>query len=125
MTPVITAEQPGHDHGGRPPAAPAEGSAAAVAAGFAADWVADRDPVTWLQRLQAWCEPGLAQALATADPANVPASAVTGPPTKVDGSAEEGLRMRVDTDAGSLVLTMAATDGHWLVSGVDFVRRAS
>lgn len=112
---------------GRPRRSCRDGRAAAGtcydgADAFASAWVSKAEPTSWWQQVSRWCEPALAQYLLTADPANVPASKVTGPAVEVGGSADEGLRFKVATNAGTLLITLAAIDGRWRVSTVDFQR---
>lgn len=117
-----TAPPPGDDDA-PVPSAPAGSTAAATAVGFSAAWVrGPADPAGWWSSLLPWCEYGLADALRSTDPANVPAHRLTGSPTQTGGSIEQGLTFEVPTDAGTLALTLAAIDGRWLVSEVDFLR---
>jgi len=126
--PVVspTASTPAGDDDAPLPPPPPIGAAGPVAAGFAAAWVnASADPVQWLAGVRPWCDDALADALRSTDPTNVPARRLLGPPRQVGGSAEEGLRFEVPTDAGTLLLTIAAIAGRWCVSQVDFARSAS
>lgn len=99
--------------------------ATTVADAFASAWASKTEPESWWHQVSQWCEPALAQSLLTADPANVPASRVTGRAIEVGGTADEGLRFAVATNAGTLFITLAAIDSRWRVSTVDFQRSTS
>jgi hypothetical protein len=103
--------------------APPVADAAIVAARFAEAWVRQTDdPNSWWTGVQPWCDDGLAASLRGADPEAVPASRLIGAPRPSSGTPQTGLHFEVPTDTGSLSLTVAAIDGRWLVSDIDFVR---
>jgi hypothetical protein len=125
--PAVTAtDGHGHVHGEdahdeTPPPPLAE--APPVAAGFAGAWTrTSADRASWWAGVAPWCEEGLAEALRTTDPANVPATTVTGPPVQSGGSATEGVRFDIPTNAGTLTITVAALGGVWKVTTIDFDR---
>jgi hypothetical protein len=116
---------PGSDESEPPPAPPA-GQASAAAAGFAAAWVrSDLPAERWLAAVVPWCEAGFAAVLRTVDPANLPASRVTGRPVAVSPPADGSAVFTVATDGGTLTVVVAAVNGRWLVSGNDFRRDSS
>lgn len=103
--------------------APPTTQAATVVAGFAQAWARpSADPHTWWAAVAVWCEEGLADKLRSVDPGNVPATAITGPPQGIGGSAADGLRFHVPTNTGTLQVTVAALGGQWKITTIDFDR---
>ena len=120
LTPTST-EAAGHDTGDVP--APPTGQPDPVAAGFAAAWVhADLPADRWWSTVAPFCEAGFAQRLRTVDPSNLPATKVTGTPVQVSPPVNGVAVFTVTTDGGVLVVTVAAVNGRWLVTGNDFRR---
>jgi hypothetical protein len=92
-------------------------------AGFAAAWVrADLPADKWWAGVAPYCEAGFAQQLRTVDPGNLPASRVTGSPVQVSPPVGGVAVFTVATDGGVLMVTVAAVNGHWLVTNDDFQR---
>ncbi|MEU6077545.1 hypothetical protein [Micromonospora sp. NPDC047074] len=124
-SPTSTSERPGNDDHGdeRPPAAlPPAAQAPRVVAAFAAAWARpDLSAAVWWKRVAPHCEEGFARALRTVDPAQVPATQVTGRPS-VKQAPKAAAVYEVPTDAGTLTVTLAAVNGRWMVTGNDFVR---
>lgn len=121
-------EQPGHDDHDHvePPAPPPAAQAAPVAARFAAAWARpDLSATAWWQELAPLCDEGFAALLRTADPAQVPATRVTGPPVATQAPADGAAEFEVPTNAGTVTVTLAGVDGRWVATGVDFVRAVS
>jgi hypothetical protein len=89
-----------------------------VAAAFATAWARpDLPAATWWRGVAAYAEPGYAELLRSVEPANVPASRVTGTARTVRAAA--GLVVvDVPTDAGTCRVTVADTagTGEWKVS---------
>ncbi|GIH18958.1 hypothetical protein [Rugosimonospora africana] len=107
---------PGDDDGAFPLASmAATGQAIEVARRFAAAWSRPNlDAQTWLAGVRVYTAPHYAALLASVDPANVPATTVTGPPTPVS-STTVVLVVDVPTDAGTLRVTCDDMAGQWLV----------
>jgi hypothetical protein len=103
---------------GSAPPPRASTQAAATAAAFAAAWTRRGLPT------EQWWEADFAAKLRAVDPATLPAAtAVTGPPETIGApSAGEPVHFTVPTDAGILILTVAARDGAWRVTSSDFAR---
>jgi|GEM_PF-5769147 len=109
--------EPNTPEGSQSPAADSLPAAAVdTATQFANLWL-NTDDVSeqqWLERLIPLATETTRQQLAGVDPANVPATELTGEPTI------SGPSVVFDTDRGLLTLTMTEDDGVWKVSGVDF-----
>jgi len=120
-----SAEPGGHDDHGHDPAPAAPSSqAAARAEAFARTWVRrDLDAERWWAAIAPLCEEGFGERLRTVDPANVPATRVTGRAKQLRAGDEDSPAVYdVPTDAGTLRVTLASIDGRWLVAGNDFRR---
>ncbi|MFV2021724.1 hypothetical protein [Micromonospora sp. LOL_023] len=118
-------EQPGGDgHDVGAPVAPAPPvQAAPVAAAFATAWARpDLTAQAWWQGVAALCDDGFAAALRTVDPAQVPATRVTGQPVVVEAPEAGAAVYDVPTDAGTLTVTLSDVGGRWVVTGNDFSR---
>jgi hypothetical protein len=119
-----TVEQSPHpsDEGGvyvpAPVGSPGVAAAKKVATAFATAWARpDLPAATWWRAVAAYAEPGYAELLRSVEPANVPASRVTGTARTVRAAA--GLVVvDVPTDAGTCRVTVADTagTGEWRVS---------
>ncbi|NYT96454.1 hypothetical protein [Salinispora sp. H7-4] len=126
--PESAGEQPGHDDHdhAEPPEPPPAAQAAPVAARFASAWARpDLSATAWWQGLAPLCDEGFAGLLRTVDPAQVPATRVTGPPVATHAPADGAAEFEVPTDAGTVTVTLAGVDGRWVATGVDFVRAVS
>ena len=90
--------------------------AAATATRFAAIWTDHQlDRAAWWRALQPLLTPAMARGTAAVDPAEIPATAVTGAATIAAGP---GLVVRVPTDAGGLLVRLDPTGTR--VDGVAF-----
>ena len=104
-----------------PSTSPGTAQPEAVAYTFASAWVNHRNVTAkaWHDRLLPNATKNLSDKLAGTDPADVPASRVTGRPELVP--IGEGLLDAVVTvDSGKLTLRLVAPDGKWLVDGIDW-----
>ena len=109
--------EPDTPQGSASPSADALPEAAVdVATQFAGLWLNQDglDEQQWYDRLVPLATEATQRQLAGVDPANVPATELTGEPTI------SGPSVVFDTDRGLLTLTMTEDDGVWKVSGVDF-----
>jgi hypothetical protein len=120
---TASAEAPGHDdHDDAGPAAPAA-QAPPAAAAFAAAWTRrGLQAEQWWAQLAPLCTPAFAAKLRSTDPANVPASQVTGPPVAVRDPSEGLAVYTVPTNAGTLSVTLTSVAGRWLASDTTFRR---
>jgi len=93
----------------------------AVATTFATEWVrtAGVTAARWRASLLALSTDRLDAELANANPQTVPADRVTGTPSLTDRAASF-VQASVPTDAGTLVLSLLATDGRWQVDAIDW-----
>jgi hypothetical protein len=72
----------------------------------------------WVKGLRPWTTDEYLSVLSTVDPANVPASKVTGSARAVS-VAPKSVRAEVPTDALTLLVLVTDTDGEWRVAGYD------
>jgi hypothetical protein len=102
----------------RPPVPGATQQVASTAVAFTRAWADHNRPATeWWARVSRYADPELAAQLKTTDPANVPASKVTGPPHPV-AVYYASASVEVPTDAGTVVVALVS-DGHrWLVTDI-------
>jgi len=103
------------------PVSAAPAAALQVASRWARAWVRPPDgttPTKWLDGLRSTTTDEYLGVLAGVDPSNVPATRVTGA-AKAISVAPRSLRVRVPTDALTLVITVVDTDAGWRVSGYD------
>jgi hypothetical protein len=120
--PSTPAQLPGDDDEPAPTGLPF-GQASTAVAGFAAAWVrADLPTDRWWSGVAPFCEAGFARQLNTVDPANLPATKVTGNPVQISTPGEGVAVYTVQTDGGVLMVTVAAVNGRWLVTNNDFQR---
>ena len=88
-------------------------SATAVAGAFVRAWSSDgasRD--AWHAAMEPWASPELLRALASTDPAQVPADRVTGD-ARLTSSAKTSATVLVPTDGGDVLVTLTASGGGW------------
>lgn len=88
-------------------------SATAVASAFVRAWSSDgasRD--AWHAGMEPWASPELLRALASTDPAQVPADRVTGD-ARLISSAKTSATVLVPTDGGDVLVTLTASGGGW------------
>lgn len=98
-------------------AAPVE-SATAVASAFVRAWSADgASREGWHASMEPWASPELLRALASTDPAQVPADRVTGDGRLV-ASAKTSATVRVPTDGGDVLVTLSASGRGWKVRDI-------
>ena len=103
------------------PVSAAPAAALQVASRWARAWVRPPDGTTavrWLDGLRSTTTDEYLGVLAGVDPANIPATKVTGA-AKAVSVAPRSLQVQVPTDALTLVLTVVDTDAGWRVSGYD------
>ncbi|MFG2042233.1 hypothetical protein [Dactylosporangium sp. NPDC048998] len=107
------------DDGAQPDTAAAPDPAALdVIAAFATAWARpDLDQQHWYTGVAGLAAPAYAARLATVDPAMVPATRITGPPT-VTSATTASVVANVGTDAGPITITCVRYDGRWLVTDV-------
>ncbi|GLY68220.1 hypothetical protein Atai01_48390 [Amycolatopsis taiwanensis] len=89
---------------------------------WARAWVnhsAGLTPAQWLDGLRPYTtEEYLASKMSTVDPANVPATAVTGDPVVVS-SYTSSVQVVIPTNGPKLSITVSRTDAGWRVSEYD------
>ena len=103
------------------PVSAAPAAALQVASRWARAWLRPPDGTTaarWLDGLRSTTTDEYLGVLAGVDPANIPATKVTGAAEAVS-VAPRSLRVQVPTDALTLVITVVDTDTGWRVSGYD------
>ena len=110
-----------------PPPAPSTSPGAAdpqtVATDFTQAWL-NHNGVTeaqWHSAVAKYATPALSQKLAGVDPAGVPANKIAGALTITD-RAQSYVDITIPLDSGALTLRLIATNGRWLVDGVDWQR---
>jgi hypothetical protein len=90
-----------------------------VAATFIRAWARpDLDPADWRAGVMPLATKSFAARLGTVNPANVPATAVTGAPV-VASAGPLSVVIDVPTDAGLIRVTCIMEDAGWLVANVD------
>jgi hypothetical protein len=128
--PVVTAAASQADDGldavdSPPPPSTAPGATKPdkLATQFVTAWLRHTNvtPQAWYTGLQKYMTVRLAGELDGVDPAGVPASRITGKITLIDQAANL-VEATVPVDSGTVTLRLLATDGHWLVDGVDWTR---
>ncbi|MFE9187854.1 hypothetical protein ACFYMB_31500 [Micromonospora haikouensis] len=108
------------DPDGVVPAVPTHADPEAVAAAtrFVQAWARSGLPAgRWLAGVQPLAIPAYAEQLTTVDPANVPASRITGP-GRVSSAVTNRTEVDVPTDAGVLRVTVVRSGGRWLVATI-------
>ncbi|MFC5996003.1 hypothetical protein ACFQE5_17495 [Pseudonocardia hispaniensis] len=99
----------------------APAAALRTAAAWAAAWADHPEGITsqqWLSRLRPYTTDEYLGVLSSVDPANVPATRVTGAPTPVR-VAPSSVQVTVPTDALTLVVLVVDTESGWRVAGYD------
>lgn len=104
-----------------PSTSPGSAPPRAVATTFATDWLRHTGvtPARWRAALAALSTDRLDSELTDADPQTVPADRITGPVTLTDHAASFVVA-DVPTDAGTLTLSLLATNGRWQVDAIDW-----
>ncbi len=94
-----------------------------VATDFTRAWLAHNGVTSdaWLAGLSRYATASLRQRLKGVDPAGVPANAMNGDVSIVDHSTSY-VDAVIPLDSGTLDLRLIATEGRWLVDGVDWQR---
>jgi hypothetical protein len=103
------------------PLSAAPSSALSVAARWAAAWVDHPPGVTpqrWVDGLRPYTTDEYLGVLSGVDPANIPATRVTGEPRAVRVAARS-VQVEVPTNALTLVVLVVATEDGWRVAGYD------
>ncbi len=103
------------------PLSAAPSPALSVAARWAAAWVDHPQGVTpqqWVDGLRPYTTDEYLGVLSGVDPANIPASRVTGEPRAVRVAARS-VQVEVPTNALTLVVLVVATEDGWRVAGYD------
>lgn len=114
---------------GSDPAAPVVPAAVDAAIRFIGLWGRpNRDPQAWLADVVPLATPGYGRALATIDPARVPAAlpaqppgttTATGPAARVLTATPAGAVVVVPITGGTVKVTVLYTDSIWLVDNVE------
>jgi hypothetical protein len=103
------------------PAAPADATTAATA--FAQAWARPHlSAGDWWTGIAPLCDQGLADRFRSTDPANVPATTITGPPAPAGPVTAEAALLAVPTDAGTLTVSLIHTATGWRVATIGFTR---
>lgn len=106
----------------QPSSAAPSSDALTVAEQWARAWVNHPDGITtaqWLDGLRPYTtEEYLASDMSTVDPANIPATLVTGNPVVVS-SYTSSVQVVIPTDGPKLAITVSKTDAGWRVSEYD------
>ncbi|MBO3736627.1 hypothetical protein [Actinoplanes flavus] len=117
-----------HDHDDGPgptSSAPPAPAAVDAATGYVQAWARPNlDQATWHAALQPLVLPAYTPLLGDTDPANVPATTLTGAP-RVVSATTDAVVVDVPTDAGPIRVTVVADDGRWLVATADPVPEPS
>jgi hypothetical protein len=117
-----------HDHDDGPGAAasaPPVPAAVDAAVGYVQAWARpNQDQAAWFTALQPLVLPAYAQLLADADPADVPATTLTGAP-RVVSSTTDTVVADVPTDTGPIRVTVVNSHDRWLVATVDRIGEPS
>ncbi|GAB4059614.1 hypothetical protein [Catellatospora paridis] len=96
--------------------------AISVATKFAEQWIKhDRSGTDWLDSLRPHSTDALVAELNGVDPAGVPADRITGA-ARMEALATSFVEVVIPIDAGLLRLRLVASDGRWLVDGIDWER---
>lgn len=95
-----------------PPRAVTNQSATAVAGAFVRAWSSDGSRDAWYAAMEPWASSELLRALASTDPAQVPADRVTGD-ARLVSSAKTSATVLVPTDGGDVLVTLSASGGGW------------
>lgn len=105
----------------QPTSAAPDPAALATAKQWATAWATHPDGITnaqWLDGLRPFTTEEYLPEMSTVDPANIPATRVTGEPT-VTKSYTSSVDVLVPTDGPKLSITVAKTPAGWLVTGYD------
>jgi cell division protein FtsN len=103
---------------GTPTTAPPDQAALDVATQWAQKWVNHPDGMTaeqWLEGLRPLTTEEYIGVMATVEPANIPATKVTGPPVAKE-SYTTSVKATVPTDGGNIDITLISTPQGWRVA---------
>jgi hypothetical protein len=103
------------------PVSAAPQAALSVAARWSAAWVNHRPGITgeqWVAGLRPFTSDEYLGVLVGVDPANIPATRITGEPRAVRVAARS-VQVQVPTDALTLTVLVVSTDDGWRVAGYD------
>jgi hypothetical protein len=104
-----------------PTTAAPNGDAVRVAKEWAAAWVNHPQGITsaqWLEQLKPFTTEEYLPVMSSVDPANVPATKVTGEPT-VGTSYTSSVQLTIPTDGPKLSITVVSTNAGWRVADYD------
>ncbi|WP_328444691.1 hypothetical protein [Amycolatopsis sp. NBC_00438] len=104
-----------------PTTAAPNGDAVRVAKEWAAAWVNHPQGITsaqWLEQLKPFTTEEYLPVMASVDPANIPATKVTGEPT-VGTSYTSSVQLTIPTDGPKLSITVVSTNAGWRVADYD------
>lgn len=104
-----------------PTTAAPNGDAVRVAKEWAAAWVNHPQGMTsaqWLEQLKPFTTEEYLPVMSSVDPANVPATKVTGEPT-VGTSYTSSVQLTIPTDGPKLSITVVSTNAGWRVADYD------
>ncbi len=104
-----------------PTTAAPNGDAIRVAKEWAAAWVNHPAGITsaqWLEQLKPFTTEEYLPVMSSVDPANVPATKVTGEPT-VGTSYTSSVQLTIPTDGPKLSITVVSTNAGWRVADYD------
>ncbi|WP_410623136.1 hypothetical protein [Amycolatopsis sp. cmx-8-4] len=104
-----------------PTTAAPNGDAVRVAKEWAAAWVNHPAGITsaqWLEQLKPFTTEEYLPVMSSVDPANVPATKVTGEPT-VGTSYTSSVQLTIPTDGPKLSITVVSTNAGWRVADYD------
>jgi hypothetical protein len=94
------------------------GPVVAAASAFVTAWASHQPMASWYPRVSTLATARFAIDLKSTDPANVPASKVTGGGALL-ASTDGATQVYVPTDAGPVTVTLIPAGSHWLVDGVE------
>lgn len=104
-----------------PPSVPPSPAGLSVVREWGERWVTHPAGTTakqWLDSLRPYTTDEFITVMSTVDPANVPATKVTGPPVP-QKSTETSMRVTLPTDGGALRIHVVRTSEGWRVAGYD------
>ena len=118
-TPVGTASSPTTASGGANASTATDPAATRVAAGFVRAWAQpELDQGSWLAGMRPFVASSLLKTLSSTDPAQVPASTMTGEAKLVHTTATTEV-VDVPTNGGPVAVTLLASTGRWKVTDIE------
>jgi hypothetical protein len=88
-----------------------------MATAFVRAWATDATRDAWYSAMQPWASTELLRALASTDPAQVPADRVVAD-ARLVSSSKTAAAVVVPTDGGDVQVTLAAEGGGWKVTDI-------